>query len=244
VRAKPGRRARGSLSVDEIINAATALIERDGLEGLSMPSLAKNLNAGVMSIYWYFHSKDDLLVALADRAFLDVYSRLPPVTGGSWSSETVVLATALHRELRKASLYLHLCRARPRCLILRSSVIPALARRLEEELRLFARVAMSMADATRFLAVLSAYTRGFALMQIDAEVQRQPTGEDAFEGALNQLPPGLYPTLEAAGHVAGVISVTDDSFHTCLRLLVAGMESEFERLSAESGTSSNDALDT
>jgi AcrR family transcriptional regulator len=226
---KSSRRARGSLNEEEIIVAAIELIGRDGVEGLSMPSLARHLNAGVMSIYWYFHSKDDLLVALADRAFLDVYSRLPPVGDGSWNDETMALATALHRELRKASLYLQLCLARPRSLVLRPSVIQVLAQRLEAEMQLFRNIDLTVSEVTHFLGVLNAYTRGFALMQLGADGQRNDgTAEEAFVASVAQLSPTKFPTLRAAKDVGGVVSVSNDSFMTCLRLLVAGMESEFE----------------
>jgi AcrR family transcriptional regulator len=182
-----------------------------------------------MSVYWYFHSKDELLIALADRAFLDVYTRLPPLSDGSWEEETIKQATALHRELRKNALYLQLSRAFPRCLILRPSVIPVLAQRLEDELQVFRHVDLSASDATRLLAVLASYVRGFALMQVGAEAERNHhTAEQAFEASVSQLSPAKFPTLRAASDVGAVVSVSDESFDTCLRLLVAGMESEFE----------------
>ena len=46
-----------------------------------MPALANHLGAGVMSIYWYFRNKDELLVAMADRALEQVYSGLPQPGG-------------------------------------------------------------------------------------------------------------------------------------------------------------------
>jgi AcrR family transcriptional regulator len=226
---KSTRRARGSLNEDEILDAASTIIERDGIGGFSMPKLAKYLDAGVMSVYWYFHSKDDLLAALADRAFLDVYSRLPPFTDGPWREETINQASAMHHELRTTSLYLQLCRAYPRCLVLRPSVIPVLAQRLEDELQSFREVDLSASEATRLLAILAAYVRGFALMQVGAEEERNHhAAEQAFEASVSQLSPAKFPTLRAASDVGGVISVSDTSFDTCLRLLVAGMESEFE----------------
>ena len=56
------RRQRGSLSEEEILDGAHALIARGGLDALSMPALARELAAGVTSIYWYFRNKEELLV--------------------------------------------------------------------------------------------------------------------------------------------------------------------------------------
>ena len=60
------RRARGSLSQDEILEAAAQLIDRGGLVQLSMGALARHMDSGVTSIYWYFRSKDELLQARKD----------------------------------------------------------------------------------------------------------------------------------------------------------------------------------
>src|SRR5205823_14218947 len=87
--AKPARRSRGSLSEEEIVSGAIALVKRDGLEGLSMPNLARHLGAGVMSLYWYFHSKDELLAAMAERTMREIYARLPAVGDGPWDKEIV-----------------------------------------------------------------------------------------------------------------------------------------------------------
>ncbi|MGB8792028.1 MAG: helix-turn-helix domain-containing protein, partial [Mycobacterium sp.] len=65
---KRQRRQRGSISVDEIINGAFEVANEASVDGLSMPLLAKHLDVGVTSIYWYFRKKDDLLNAMTDRA--------------------------------------------------------------------------------------------------------------------------------------------------------------------------------
>src|SRR5512138_843416 len=86
-RRKPSRRMRGSLSREEILAGARAVIEQRGLGELSMPGLARQLRSGVTSIYWYFRSKDELLVALAEQVTKDLYESLPPVSDGPWDRE-------------------------------------------------------------------------------------------------------------------------------------------------------------
>jgi AcrR family transcriptional regulator len=78
------RRERGSITAEEILNGAFALAAEVTVEKLSMPRLAKLLNVGVMSMYWYFHSKEELLAAMRDRA-LEQYEIALPFTGdGEW----------------------------------------------------------------------------------------------------------------------------------------------------------------
>lgn len=217
------RRARGSLNEGEILDAVAVIIERDGINGLSMPILAKFLNAGVMSVYWYFHSKEELLVALADRTLLEVYSRLPPIGDAGWDEDVIKAARGLCEELKKTSLYLKLCRAYPICLSPRPSVIPVLAERLEEELEPFNKAGIDISDAARLVAVLTVYTLGFALMQVTPEAEPGEPVEQAFHDAVDQLSPAKYPMLCAASTPGAAVSVSDEDYDRALRLLVMGM---------------------
>jgi AcrR family transcriptional regulator len=76
---KPKRRPRGSLSSEEILTKAQELIERDGFDGFSMPALAREIGCGVMTIYWYFRNKEELIIAVAQRVTAEVHDRLPPL---------------------------------------------------------------------------------------------------------------------------------------------------------------------
>lgn len=69
------RRPRGSLTRQQVVDAALQLADQDGLDALSMPNLARALECGVMTIYGYIDSKDDLLDAIALRGLADL--RLP-----------------------------------------------------------------------------------------------------------------------------------------------------------------------
>jgi AcrR family transcriptional regulator len=77
------RRDRGSISVDEILSGAFEVAAEVSVENLSMPLLAKHLDVGVTSIYWYFRKKDDLLAAMTDRA-LDSYEFCEPIDADNW----------------------------------------------------------------------------------------------------------------------------------------------------------------
>ena len=66
------RRSRGSLTREQVVEAALALADRDGLEALTMPNLATRLECGVMTIYGYIDSKEDLLDAIAQRGLRDL----------------------------------------------------------------------------------------------------------------------------------------------------------------------------
>lgn len=51
------RRERGSINVDKILNGAFEVAADVSVDHLSMPLLAKHLDIGVTSIYWYFRRR-------------------------------------------------------------------------------------------------------------------------------------------------------------------------------------------
>lgn len=65
------RRPRNSLTRDEVVGAALAIVDEGGPGALTMPALAARLDCGVMTLYGYIDGKEDLLGALAQRALAD-----------------------------------------------------------------------------------------------------------------------------------------------------------------------------
>lgn len=82
--AKPKRRPRGSLDVEDIITGAFELAEEVSIPGLSMPVLAKHLDVPVTSIYWHFRKKEQLLDAMTERATRQHHFNTPFVDGATW----------------------------------------------------------------------------------------------------------------------------------------------------------------
>jgi AcrR family transcriptional regulator len=65
------------------------------IEGLSMRKLAKACGVGVMTLYGYVPTKDDLLGALADRLLADL--DLPAPTDGDWSYRVAAVFHSVRR---------------------------------------------------------------------------------------------------------------------------------------------------
>lgn len=78
------RRARGSITVDEILSGAFDIAGEVSIENLSMPQLARHLDVGVTSIYWYFRRKDDLLDAMTERALIEYDFSVLSIDANSW----------------------------------------------------------------------------------------------------------------------------------------------------------------
>ncbi len=68
----PARAAKAPLSRERIVAAALALVEREGLDALSMRKLGAALRVEAMSLYHFFPSKRHLVDALVDHAIASV----------------------------------------------------------------------------------------------------------------------------------------------------------------------------
>ena len=66
-RGDASRGERRPLTRDAIVEAALAVLDRDGLSGLSMRRLAQELGAGAASLYWHVGNKEELLSLMLDR---------------------------------------------------------------------------------------------------------------------------------------------------------------------------------
>ncbi|MEV0674743.1 TetR family transcriptional regulator [Mycobacterium sp. NPDC050441] len=82
----PGRqrRERGSISIDEILRGAFEIADEVSIDNLSMPQLARHLDVGVTSIYWYFRRKDELLDAMTERVLTDYDLSVLSIEAGTW----------------------------------------------------------------------------------------------------------------------------------------------------------------
>ena len=64
--ARPGARREDSLSRERIVDAAIALLDTGGEEGLTFRALSERLATGPGAIYWHVANKSDLLTAAGD----------------------------------------------------------------------------------------------------------------------------------------------------------------------------------
>ena len=89
--------ARGSVSSERIIEVAFEIVDRDGVDGLTMRGLAAKLDVAVTAIYWHVGDKEALLDAVADRVATEVGGIR--VTGADPVARIVSLGRSLRRNL-------------------------------------------------------------------------------------------------------------------------------------------------
>ncbi len=200
VKAVRTRRARGSLSREQVVAAALSLADDHGLESLSMPRLADALGCGVMTLYRYVTDKNDLLDAMVHAGLTDLHlSRpLPDDPAGVMVSWGRALRSTL---LAHPSL--------PTIFLSRPVIGPGIVDGVEALLRALARSGVAPAVGVRAVYAVLVYTTGFVAWEL-ARTSRQP--REAYAQAWRRLLAGFangeYPLTTAA--VEDLIGVADE----------------------------------
>jgi TetR/AcrR family tetracycline transcriptional repressor len=207
--AQPG--PERALTREQIAAAALELLDRHGLDALSMRRLSDTLGVGTMTLYGYFRNKDDLLDAVMDLAAAGAG---PIELEGPWRERARAIAEAIRAGLERHPSLVQLRLRRP-------LVRPSQFAFTEAALRALVDAGLDRASAARAFRAIFVYTFGFAAFS-------PASAEDAqgreIRAALSALPPGEYPLLtsmvdEAMSAVSG-----DVQFGFGLDLVLDGIE--------------------
>ena len=206
---------RNTLSRARVVEAALALVDAEGLDGLTMPALAAQLGVGTMSLYRHVADKDDLLQALAASVLGAVH--VPAGRPADWRGRVVGYLRSVREEaLRHPAL--------ARILADRGLTVAPVFDQLEEVHGILRTAGFSDLDAVRAFYSLLTYVFGFLLWELP-RVHLQAPGryEAAWAEALDGLDPAAYPNLTALrGELATTASA--DQFEYGLARLVKSLQ--------------------
>lgn len=199
--------------------AATEVLDEDGLDGLTMRSVARRLDAGAMSLYRHVGSREELLDLVIARLVADVPER---ALTGDWREDLAGVA----RDVRAVLL------RRPNLTVLmtaRSGPGAGSLGALDRALGILRDGGFAPDDAVRANHALGNFVAGAALWE--AVGFGGATGEDrarqarAAAAAVDRVPADAYPNVAWA---AGALfeGTAEDRFEFGLRALLDGLEAK------------------
>ncbi|GAB1823097.1 TetR/AcrR family transcriptional regulator [Herbidospora sp. RD11066] len=103
------RGPRPALTVDAILEAAIAVADESGLDGLSMRAVGDRLGKTAMALYTYVPTKRELIDLMYDQAHADAIPDLP----GEWREAVESWSLALHERYLRHPWLLQVSHARP-----------------------------------------------------------------------------------------------------------------------------------
>lgn len=186
---KPRATAKASLSKERVVTEAMKIADSEGVDQLSMRTLAGELGAGAMSLYHYVANKDELLDAMIDRVFDEIELPSGP---GNWKAAMRRRAVSAREVLRRHPWAISLMESR-------TKPGPANLRHREAVMACLRKASFSVEMATHANWLLDSYIYGYALQEaslpFDTAEELADMVEDVF---LPQLPPDQYPYLTEA----------------------------------------------
>jgi AcrR family transcriptional regulator len=191
------------LSRRQIAVAALELIDREGMEGLSMRRLARTLGVEGASLYHHVASRDDLLDEIT--VVIDEQIDMTGIDDGDWRTALVSFARSYRDAFARHPNVAAAIMRRP----VRTPV--ALAN-YDSALALFMRAGWDAREAAAIVAAIDYICLGSAIETFTAGFDR-PAEEYA----------GDYPHLARALGAADRATLDDQGFELALELLVAGL---------------------
>ena len=85
---------RAPLSRDQIVDAAVKILDRDGLDALTVRRLAEELNTGSATLYWHISGKDELGELVYDRIIGEL--ELPEPDPSRWQEQMKELIRGIY----------------------------------------------------------------------------------------------------------------------------------------------------
>jgi AcrR family transcriptional regulator len=204
------KRQREPLTRDRVLRAAVEVVDREGLEALSMRRLGEALGVEAMSLYRYVPSKAALLDGVHEAILAEV---VVPERGRDWT----VTVRAYARAFRAALV------AHPNALAvfaLRPAVTPASLEHVEAGLAVFRAAGFSIEAAVASFQVVVSFVIGHTL------ASHGPTRDDDRSAPVYQtLDPAKFPALLEAAPVLDERDV-DAELELGLDVLLVGLASK------------------
>jgi TetR/AcrR family transcriptional regulator, tetracycline repressor protein len=187
----------GSISREDIIDAAVRIVEAGGYEEMSIRSLAADLGVAPMSLYRHIADKDDLLEEVVDRLLAQVWR---PVAGeDDWQAWVTEAAANLRHFLVTQPAALHVYLRHP-------VVSPSAIERMDAVMGVLRRTGLDEATARSAYGALHTYTIGFSALEASRAQQVSGSGDTsslahqlAAYTTAGQFTQGLRYLLEGVG---------------------------------------------
>jgi AcrR family transcriptional regulator len=218
--ARPGRSGRSSrLDRSAVLEAALALVDREGLDGLTMRRLAAEVGVEAMALYRHADSKEGLLDGLVETVLGKL--QIDP-DAEDWRAQLHGLASDFRQVTLSHPNVLPLIVARPLSVPLTRG--PQTTLRLTEGLfALFARAGFDQQVALVCHRRVMGWLVGSMLQEQRSLVDNPDETEPSLRLGLHHLPPQEFPHLRTAALAMAGSSAAEQDLHAGLDALLAGL---------------------
>ncbi|MFI5711117.1 TetR/AcrR family transcriptional regulator [Kribbella sp. NPDC051620] len=210
-----GTAERPQLSRERVLRAAVAVADGGGLGGLTIRSLATQLDVKPMSVYYYVANKNEILDGIVDLVFSEIDL---PTPGGDWRAEISKRAHSARAVLRRHPWAIALMESR-------TSPGPATLRHHDANVGTLRAAGFSVAMTAHAYALLDAFVYGFAVQEASLPFEGSEGAAEVAGAMMEQFSSGQYPHLTelAVDHVLQPGYTFGDEFGFGLDLILDGL---------------------
>jgi AcrR family transcriptional regulator len=170
---RPGRGGRpAQISVDQITAAAIEVVDREGLEALTMRRIGAHLGVAAMSLYRHLPGRDAILSTVVNHLFATALADLD--AGPTWAEALTAFAVAYRRMLLEHPNAVPLLATHP---VDPDTAVPVLAALLER----FTAAGVAQDEALIRIQSVGVFTLGHALAQVGAGGDTEDSGTGATQ---------------------------------------------------------------
>lgn len=173
------------LNQPKILKEAIKIVDKQGLQALSMRKIASRLKVEAMSLYHYFNNKDDLLGAMIDHVFSEI-KWTHTFNSKNWKSSIRNRCLQLREVLNRHPWSVGLLESHP-------NPGPETLKHHDEVLGCFLDAGFSESLSAHSYALIDSFVYGFALQENAMPVTEAQDIQDLAEEIINQIPENHYP---------------------------------------------------
>jgi AcrR family transcriptional regulator len=195
---------RRRLSRERVVAAALTIVDRDGLEALTMRALGRELGVDPMAVYHWVPSKHELLSLIVEAVYGEIPLDLGLLPEGDWKHRFGFAAGLFRETLRRHPHALPVIATRPP-----SATSLVALRPSELAMRILREAGFSPADAIQAVTAMANLVTGFVLAEVG-------------------LPPGVDTDVTEEEQMALLETMTPEEFPYMLEAL-AVYDFDFDR---------------
>lgn len=224
----PAKGPKQGLSLDELVAAAVAIADAEGLEAVSMRKVGERLGRSAMSLYTYVPSKAELFDLMLERVLGELPTEFD--RSGGWRPAAIAWAAAGWAFYERHPWVLQVSGAR-------ALLSPNEFAQFEAGLRIFDDLGLTGVEMMRAVNVVSSFVRGAAKYLADVTAAERITGvsDDEWWSTRSAL---LQEVSEAAG------DGWSERYPTITKLEAEQAFEQLDRPDEDVGYLEQDAIDT
>ena len=224
------------LDLDQILDAAIVIADREGPQAMTMRKIAHELGVGAMSLYWYIPTKRELEAQVLGRIFRDASP--PDATGPDWRENLAAIARSARAHFLK----------HPWVLDFLTSVTfldeqtfgHGFLQHFENSMRMVDSLPFSFAEKSAILEAIDGFTQGFVFREVLEQRRREQLPETDAEmhermaGRMEQLLAERdYPLMRQFMAHDQEMPEQDAQFEAALAIILDGVELRLQRMQAQ-----------